>query len=298
MRLRHVTLTVAVLVVLTSCAHSTNHRNATTAPRTQGVATASPTPSPSAALPELWPTRVVAAMPAAMVSKYTLRLASSNDNQGDPYRPDRYFYFAHTLPDMPAYICLTLAANSGDANTTMFGTNLSPQAQTVLDRVQDYVTASGSKIEVRSNHTVTNTSDYVDFLAMDDDDLVNLSLQHFCPEMQPVWDKLRPSVREVADREAAQKAEDSYNETHPMVKFEDGTYTVGNQPRMIQPGTYRIAGPLRDCYWERSTANGSIIANAFLTNAPAGTRVTVSAGEGFTSRGCTSSNRWERISSG
>lgn len=66
--------------------------------------------------------------------------------------------------------------------------------------------------------------------------------------------------------------------------FGDGEYTVGKD---IRPGTYRtMARPLLDCYWERSTAAGGIIANQLVTNAPRGATVTVRRGEGFTARDC------------
>jgi hypothetical protein len=66
--------------------------------------------------------------------------------------------------------------------------------------------------------------------------------------------------------------------------FADGTYTIGKD---IKPGTYRTTrGPVTDCYWERSTPGGDIIANGFVTNAPRGVTVTVRQDEGFTSEGC------------
>ncbi|TYB50221.1 hypothetical protein FXF51_56695 [Nonomuraea sp. PA05] len=66
--------------------------------------------------------------------------------------------------------------------------------------------------------------------------------------------------------------------------FADGKHTVGKQ---IRAGTYRtMRRPVKDCYWERSTSAGRIIANQLVTNAPNGLRVTLARGEGFTSRDC------------
>lgn len=68
--------------------------------------------------------------------------------------------------------------------------------------------------------------------------------------------------------------------------FTDGRYTVGGK-RGPKPGTYRTwLKPVTDCYWERSTGSGGIIANQLVTYAPQGLTVRLQAGEGFTSRDC------------
>lgn len=89
-------------------------------------------------------------------------------------------------------------------------------------------------------------------------DLYKAAIRHLCPKYLPLW------------RKAA-------------TAFDDGTYTVGED---LKPGTYRTARQVTDCYWERSTGGGQIIANNFVTFAPKGVTVTVRRGEGFTSNGC------------
>ena len=65
--------------------------------------------------------------------------------------------------------------------------------------------------------------------------------------------------------------------------YTDGKYEVGKD---IKPGTYRTKGDLSDCYWERLTRSGEIIANNFATAARE-IVVTVRASDGmFTSEGC------------
>lgn len=68
-----------------------------------------------------------------------------------------------------------------------------------------------------------------------------------------------------------------------------GTYEIvkdaGLEGEVAPPGTYETSGDLEGCYWERATQGGDIIANQFVTAARK-IRVTVRAGELFTSRGC------------
>ena len=65
--------------------------------------------------------------------------------------------------------------------------------------------------------------------------------------------------------------------------YGNGSYFV---PDKIPPGTYRTRGPVADCYWERTSADGDIIDNDFVTIAKELT-VTVLPGDGaFTTRGC------------
>lgn len=65
--------------------------------------------------------------------------------------------------------------------------------------------------------------------------------------------------------------------------FDDGDYLVGSD---IKAGTYRTAKRATDCYWERSTSGGSIIANDFVSFAAQGVTVTIYKGQGFTSDNC------------
>ncbi|MEV4291553.1 hypothetical protein AB0K40_39115 [Nonomuraea bangladeshensis] len=89
-------------------------------------------------------------------------------------------------------------------------------------------------------------------------EMMELSIRHLCPKYVPLLAEGKKG-------------------------FTDGSYTVGDD---IKPGTYRTNKRITDCYWERSTPGGSIIANNFISNAPAGVTVTVRSGEGFTSRNC------------
>ncbi|MGA4960250.1 hypothetical protein [Streptomyces lavendulocolor] len=54
----------------------------------------------------------------------------------------------------------------------------------------------------------------------------------------------------------------------------------------IPPGTYRSAGKMENCYWERTTKSGEIVDNNFATSAREIT-VTIRASDGqFTSENC------------
>lgn len=68
-----------------------------------------------------------------------------------------------------------------------------------------------------------------------------------------------------------------------------GTYRIvtgaGLEEDVAPPGTYRTSGDLEDCYWERARKDGTVIDNQFATAAKE-IRVTVRAGELFTSREC------------
>lgn len=71
--------------------------------------------------------------------------------------------------------------------------------------------------------------------------------------------------------------------------FRDGVFEVGKAPSesVVTPGTYQSLPGTTDCYWERSTATGDAIANDFVTNAPAGVKVTIRATDGgFKAEGC------------
>ena len=280
-------MALAAVLAVTGCGKGENQAPVQEQiPPTTAAAAVAPSPSVTTptAPPTLSPESTVAAMPSAMTETYRVRLS---DGAGEK----EFFYYADTLEELPTYICVVLAANSDPLPSGQY-TNPPNAAEIVLRRADDYVARSTSDMEVRSNHTVRDTPTYIHHLAMDDATLVGLSLTHLCPEMSPTWAKIRPDVQEFAQAEAADVAEKQYNETYPMIKFDDGRYTVGHKPGMVKPGIYRVAGPLRDCYWERSTGNGSIIDNQFITYAPSGTRVTVSTGEGFTSERC---GRWERV---
>jgi hypothetical protein len=74
--------------------------------------------------------------------------------------------------------------------------------------------------------------------------------------------------------------------------FGDGTYVVTSKPAVedggtpIPPGTYRVEGNLKDCYWERTSESGEIIDNNFATSARKIT-VTVRSSDGqFTTERC------------
>lgn len=64
----------------------------------------------------------------------------------------------------------------------------------------------------------------------------------------------------------------------------EGNYEVGDD---VKAGTYRTEPGAEDCYWERQTGGGRIIANDFVTHAPKGVTVTIySSDGGFSTRGC------------
>lgn len=68
-----------------------------------------------------------------------------------------------------------------------------------------------------------------------------------------------------------------------------GTYRIvagaGLGEGVAPPGTYRTSGDVEDCYWERARKDGTVLDNQFATAAKE-IRVTVRAGELFTSRDC------------
>ncbi|MFB7359596.1 hypothetical protein [Streptomyces gardneri] len=72
--------------------------------------------------------------------------------------------------------------------------------------------------------------------------------------------------------------------------FGNGTYVVSSKPiegeETIPPGTYQAVGKMDDCYWERTSESGEIIANSFATSARKIT-VTIRSSDGqFTSERC------------
>ncbi|WP_267489210.1 hypothetical protein [Streptomyces sp. DH8] len=80
--------------------------------------------------------------------------------------------------------------------------------------------------------------------------------------------------------------------------FGNGTYVVSSKPPTaeelegdedlvtIPPGTYRASGRMEDCYWERTSEAGEIVANNFATSARSIT-VTIAPSDGqFTSERC------------
>ncbi|MEU9085280.1 hypothetical protein [Streptomyces sp. NPDC048357] len=82
------------------------------------------------------------------------------------------------------------------------------------------------------------------------------------------------------------------------VWFSNGDYEVSSKPKpgeeSIKPGTYRIKGDLKNCYWERLTRSGEIIDNNFASAAREIT-VTIRASDGlFRSEGC--GGAWKPVS--
>lgn len=72
-------------------------------------------------------------------------------------------------------------------------------------------------------------------------------------------------------------------ETVNTIKVASGDIIVG---QTMEPGTWKTAPGIKDCYWSRNTGGGDIIANDFVGFAPDGVTVTVFAGEGFESSRC------------
>ncbi|MFJ4879391.1 hypothetical protein ACIP93_29900 [Streptomyces sp. NPDC088745] len=102
------------------------------------------------------------------------------------------------------------------------------------------------------------------------------------PKLCPKWSKV-----------ALRALDGDYVWTYP-----DDTYVVKAKPARpdpldeeegppeIGPGTYRVTGQLENCYWERTSRSGEIIANDFATSAQEITvRIRASDGQ-FTSRDC------------
>ena len=64
----------------------------------------------------------------------------------------------------------------------------------------------------------------------------------------------------------------------------EGDYEVGHD---VKTGTYRTEPGASECYWERQTGGGRIIANDFITHAAKGVTVTIySSDGGFSTHGC------------
>ena len=77
----------------------------------------------------------------------------------------------------------------------------------------------------------------------------------------------------------------------PAMTMFGGSMRVGTADGEAAPGTWTTYA-VRDCYWERLDATGSIIANNFVMAAPQ-VQVTISASDfAFNSRGC---GRWLRF---
>ncbi|MFG2677039.1 hypothetical protein [Streptomyces sp. NPDC048445] len=113
---------------------------------------------------------------------------------------------------------------------------------------------------------------------MDDDGkaVLQAGIPKLCPKWEPV---LKQAVSGRYDR-----------------WFGDGTYVVSSKAptaaeaeegvETIPPGTYRAKGRMQDCYWERTSKGGDIIANNLATSAQSIT-VTIAASDGqFTSERC------------
>ncbi|MFK0023485.1 hypothetical protein [Streptomyces sp. NPDC090798] len=66
----------------------------------------------------------------------------------------------------------------------------------------------------------------------------------------------------------------------------DDTYDIGSKPGQIPAGTYRTAGDLSDCYWERTAVNGDVIDNGWATAARAITVHIRESDSTFTSDNC------------
>ncbi|MFB7596908.1 hypothetical protein [Streptomyces sp. NPDC056160] len=87
------------------------------------------------------------------------------------------------------------------------------------------------------------------------------------PKLCPKWSK---TVRQAVsgDYERWISAGEYEVTAHPKPFDADS----GSDVQEIGPGTYQATGHFSDCYWERTAANGDIIANRFVTQA---TRLTV-----------------------
>ncbi|MFD9703700.1 hypothetical protein [Lentzea sp. NPDC059081] len=57
-------------------------------------------------------------------------------------------------------------------------------------------------------------------------------------------------------------------------------------PDDMKPGVYRVSGAIKDCYWERTAHDGSIIDNQFVTAARELTVTVLPSDGAFTTRSC------------
>ncbi|MFE7236388.1 hypothetical protein ACFVAF_38480 [Streptomyces sp. NPDC057596] len=69
------------------------------------------------------------------------------------------------------------------------------------------------------------------------------------------------------------------------VKAKPKPFRSGDDVQEIGPGTYQAKGKFSNCYWERTTQSGNIIANQFVTQARVLT-VTLRVGDLFKNDGC------------
>ncbi|MFJ4513042.1 hypothetical protein [Streptomyces sp. NPDC088816] len=69
------------------------------------------------------------------------------------------------------------------------------------------------------------------------------------------------------------------------VKAKPKPFRSEDDVQEIGPGTYQAKGKFSNCYWERTTQSGNIIANQFVTQARVLT-VTLRVGELFKNEGC------------
>lgn len=93
------------------------------------------------------------------------------------------------------------------------------------------------------------------------------------PRLCPKWTKtVKAAVS--GDYERAVKAGDW------EVVADPAPYDPEEDVQQIRPGTYRAVGRFEDCYWERTSRDGEIVANQFVTQARELT-VTLQAGELF-----------------
>ncbi|GGU26321.1 hypothetical protein GCM10010178_18330 [Lentzea flava] len=65
--------------------------------------------------------------------------------------------------------------------------------------------------------------------------------------------------------------------------YSGGSFFVSDE---IKPGTYRATGIIKDCYWERTARDGSIIDNQFVTAAKELTVTILPSDGAFTTRSC------------
>ncbi|BDH07178.1 hypothetical protein [Streptomyces seoulensis] len=108
---------------------------------------------------------------------------------------------------------------------------------------------------------------------MDDDGAAMLKFG--VPKLCPKWtDAVQQAASGTYERYIS--GGDYEVKTHPKALDQSGAGGV----QEIGPGTYVASGHFSDCYWERTAADGTIIANQFVTQATKLT-VTLHVGELF-----------------
>ncbi|WP_367139346.1 hypothetical protein [Saccharothrix sp. HUAS TT1] len=117
------------------------------------------------------------------------------------------------------------------------------------------------------------------------------------PGRNAAYVELLEQALPIACPEHGDAVDDARHDRVPLV-VDDGTWLVP-QPHSspfelrvsIVPGTYRLAGPAVDCYWERTAPDGTMREQRFAHDEPEASVTVLATDAVFISRGC---GRWVR----